>query len=479
MSSPSQPTLIYPNGNEIISAKYIIIEWKESIPVSDGSVSWYEIYYTDNYDYLEEPDWKMIAIVPSGITKFEWKIGNLIKSKQCRVAIRSVNNKGEKSDYSISAYNFSIQRSLPYTPSIISPVNGGEYSDSIKIIFDEKAVYNNASRRSKYYIYFRSSKLGIPLSPIAQRIPIGTGPIVWDIHLLEPSDDYIITVYAADDDGNRSSEVNISDIKIINQGFFLIDTIPPDTYVQINSGNQFTKSRDVSVRLFAYDETTSPHALQFIEGDNIGEPESIQEIRFWKLSEEDGTKIINVKYQDFGGNRSSVKDQIFRTFFDLNNQSISDIVMQKLEGEYILWIAVNGEYPSIYKSDPNTSLVSRVNEKINSISIYKDLLYVAVQTSDSTGLLYKISNNNKITESLSITDEQSEINSIQEYKSYLYIGSSNGSLYVYDGKTSSLIRDFDQPIKTLFSDASLLYITFYHSNYFFIYDGYNFTEVSL
>ena len=68
MSSPSQPTLIYPNGNEIISAKYIIIEWKESIPVSDGSVSWYEIYYTDNYDYLEEPDWKMIAIVPSGIT---------------------------------------------------------------------------------------------------------------------------------------------------------------------------------------------------------------------------------------------------------------------------------------------------------------------------------------------------------------------------------------------------------------------------
>lgn len=482
MSAPSQPTILYPNGNENILARSIIIEWRESYPVlKDSLPSWYEIYYTDNYDYLEEPDWKMIAVVPVGVYKYEWNIGNFIKSDNVRIAIRSVNSKGERSQLSISASNFSIKRSLPQMPSLLSPVPGGRYSDSVKILFDESSMLKSASRRAKYYIYFRSSKLNIPLTPIAQRIPIGFGPIVWDVHLLEPSDDYIITAYVADDDGNKSEEVNVVNVSIINEGFFLIDTTPPETYIQINNGNEYTKDRNVSVRLFSYDNTTSPHSMQIIEGENIGGAEKPQEIIFWTLSEEDGVKTLQVKYQDFGGNRSSISDKIFRTFLDVNNSDIADIVLDKKSNysDNILWVAVNGDYPSIYKCETGPTFITNVNENINSISLYNEVLYVAVSTADSTGLVYRVSENNKISEAFHISDADSEITSIQSYNNRLYIACVSGSLYYYDGKIVNFVYDFDDSIKSIFSDNSLLYITFYNSNNMNIYNGKDFNEVIL
>jgi hypothetical protein len=81
---------------------------------------WYELFFCENYDYVTEPDWKMIASVPSGIGKYNWKVGNNIKSKNVRCGIRGVNSRGERTDMSVSAASFSIRKSIPYAPSFVS-----------------------------------------------------------------------------------------------------------------------------------------------------------------------------------------------------------------------------------------------------------------------------------------------------------------------------------------------------------------------
>ena len=474
-----QPTLLYPNGNETILARVIDIQWKESFPVvNNGASCWYEIFYTENYDHTAEPDWKMIASVPIGTSRYEWRVGNLFKSKFIRVAICSVNIRGERSDMSISAANFSIKKSLPDAPAILSPVPGERYGGVVRIIFDDAAVKNNSSRRAKYYIYFRSNKANIPLSSVMQRVPVGTGPIKWDVSFLPPSDDYVLTAYMADDDGNKSSEVNVTDIKIVNEGFFLIDTKAPEAYIQINEGNEFTKDRNISVRLFAYDETTDAHALQFVEGEESGPAESPTELKFWTLSEEEGIKTLSVRYQDYGGNRSSESDNNFRSLFNIDNRAIADIALDKQSDQDIIWIGVNGENPTIYKLSPNENFVCQVNETINSLTIYNDVLYISVDTVDNRALVYRLSGN-ELVEAFSLTDDDSEILSMQSYKGKMYLGAENGSLYSYDESLISLVRDFDKPIDVILSDSSLLYILFRNSSILMIFDGTNFTEVEL
>jgi len=474
-----RPTLIFPNGGENLLTREIEISWKEALPSSTDNLEiWYEIYFTENYDYMTEPDWKMIASIPSKIGKYLWKVGNSIKSKNVRVGVRAVNSRGERSDMSISSSSFSIKRSLPVTPSVISPIPNQRYGSSVKFIFDDSAVLNSFAQRSKYYIYFSSDKASIPFTPVAQKIPVGSGPIVWDTTLIPPSDDYVITIYLADDDGNKSEEVNIK-VSIIQEGFFLIDTKPPSGYIQINNSDQFTKSEDVSVRLYSYDEVTGVHSMQFVETsetDVIGPPESFANVKYWKLTEKDGTKTLKVKFQDYGANRTSENVRTFRVLFDVNNDDVSDIVVQKSNNS--VWLSKNGENPSIYKIDPINSFITYVNEKINCISFYEDVLYVSVKTSDSTAFVYRWTGF-ILEEAFSMSDIDSEITSMCQYGKKLFLGCRNGNLYAYDQSSLSLVKYFAFSFYRLYSDNSLLYIIPSNSKIITIYDGNLFSEVTV
>jgi hypothetical protein len=141
-------------------------------------------------------------------------------------------------------------------PLVLSPIPNARYSKNIKFIFDDSAITNAFSQRAKYNIYFSSAKAEIPFTPIIQNVPVGLGPLRWDILSLPASDDYVLTVYLTDDDGNKSQEVNIQNVAILHDNFFIIDTKPPTGYLQINNSDQYTKSLDVSVRLYAYDDST-------------------------------------------------------------------------------------------------------------------------------------------------------------------------------------------------------------------------------
>jgi len=479
-NSLNRPTIIFPNGGEKILTREIEVSWKEPYPASsDGLDVWYEVFFTENYDYMTEPDWKMIASVPVGIGKYLWKVGNSIKSNRVRVGIRSVNTRGERSDMSVSSDSFSIRKSLPVTPSVISPIPNTRYGTSIKFVFDDSYVLNSFSQRAKYYIYFSSVKAMIPFTSIAQKIPVGSGPVVWDTTLIPPSDDYVITIYLADDDGNKSEEVNIRNVSIIQEGFFIIDTKPPTGYVQINNSDQFTKDENVSVRLYSYDESTGVHSMQFIESSNediVGPPESFANIKYWKLTEDDGIKTLKVKFQDYGANRTSQDTRSFRVLFDLDNDEISDIAIQKSNNT--VWLAKNGNQPAIYKLSPANSFITYVNEMVNCISFYGDVLYIAVKTSDSTALAYRWTGF-ALEEAFSISDPDSEITNMYQYNNKLFFGTKNGNLYTYDETSITFIKSFGSQFMKIYSDNSLLYIVPRNSKKLFIYDGSKFTEVQV
>lgn len=477
-NSINRPTLVFPNGGEDILTREIEISWKETFPPSSDNLEiWYEVYFTENYDYMTEPDWKMIASIPTGIGKYLWKVGNSIKSKNVRVGIRAVNSRGERTDMSISSNSFSIRKSLPVTPAVLSPIPNQRYGSSIKFVFDDSAVLNSFAERAKYYIYFSSVKASIPFTVIAQKIPVGSGPLVWDTTLIPPSDDYVITIYLSDDDGNKSQEVNIRNISIIQEGFFLIDTKPPTGFIQINNSDQFTKDVNVTVRLYSYDEITDVHSMQFIESeetDIAGPPESFANVKYWQLSDKDGVKTLKVKFQDYGANRTVQDVKSFRVLFDLNNDDISDIAVQKSKD--IVWLAKNSSQPSIYKLNPINSFITYVNEPINCIAFYADILYISVQTSDSTALVYRWTGI-LLEEAFSMSNTDSEINSMYEYNSKLFFGCKNGDLYSYNESSLSFVRSFDFQFSKLYSDNSLLYIVPKNSKSLFIYDGNKFSEV--
>lgn len=473
-----RPTLLFPNGNENILGREIEISWLENFPPSvDNTQVWYEVFFSENYDYVTEPDWKMIAVVPSGVGKYNWKIGNTIKSKNVRCAVRAVNSRGERSTLSISAASFSIKKSVPNTPVVISPIPNSRYGSSITFNFDDSGILNTFSQRAKYNIYMSSIKAGVPFTPIVQNIPVGTGPIVWDATFVPASDDYVLTVFLLDDDGNKSQEVNIDGVAILHDSFFLIDTKPPTGYVQINNSAQYTKSLDVAVKVFAYDDITGVHAMQFIEGDKddvIGSPEAYTNMKYWTLQDEDGEKILKLRIQDFGGNRSLQTDKVFRVLFDLDNADISDVALNKRTGD--VWAAINGDAPAIYKFTPASSLITYVNEEINCITFYDNVLYISAKTEDSTALIYRWTGF-LIEEVFALTNIDSEVVSVQEYRGKLYLGSRNGDLHVYDKSVVSTIKNFGKQISKLYSDVSLLYIVTESSKNLQVFDGSAYTEV--
>jgi len=475
----NRPTLLFPNGNEDILTREIEISWQEPSPTStDNLTIWYELYFTENYDYFNEPDWKMIASVPAGINRFLWKVGNSIKSKNVRVGVRAVNTRGERSDLSISAASFAIRKSLPVTPAVISPVPNQRYGTNIQFVFDDSAVLNSFAQRAKYYIYFSSNKANVPFTPVAQKLPVGNGPLVWDTSLLPPSDDYVVTIYLADDDGNKSEEVNIRNLSIIQEGFFLIDTKAPSGYVQINNADQFTRDENVSVRLYSYDETTGVHSMQFIESDDTdieGPPESFANVKYWKLTENDGTKTLKVRFQDYGANRTSQETQTFRVLFEINNDDIADIALDPSTPP-VVWLGKNGESPAIYKFSPNNSFITNVNEKINALAVYGGVLYISAQTSDSTALIYRWTGF-VLEEAISFSDIDSEVISMCSFRDKLYFGLKNGNLFSYDGSSSTIVKVFASPIQKLYSDNSLLYVVLRNSKTMTVYDGQNFSEV--
>ena len=161
-----------------------------------------EIFFTDNYIDDHRTSWSRIARIPYTANKFIWNFGDRFKSDRCRMGIRVVDPTGKRTKIFKSANNFSILKSVPKSPSVISPAKGMRYSDSMPIVLDFQDTIETHSARDRIFIYYRSVKKEIPLTAIKERVLVSSGPIRWDISDLPNSEDYEIVIFSTNNKKN-------------------------------------------------------------------------------------------------------------------------------------------------------------------------------------------------------------------------------------------------------------------------------------
>lgn len=525
MSNPSvnnelqAPTLISPNGNETIVSKSLNISWFEP-SYQDNQLIWYEILFVDNYTKFEQDEWVQISVVPNGKSLFQWNIPHYIKSNNCRVGIRAIDQKGNKSRISFSADNFAIKAKNLSIPALIEPISNNTYFSYIPFIFDYESLKNTCSERAFYQIYYNSDKQNINWELLKSNIPVDSKPYYFDVSNLPSSDDYIFKIELVDNN-SVSEPLFIRNVKIKTLNYFLIDTKPPIGSVNVVNNKEYINTKDIILKLQSYDETTEVDSFR-IEQYNLGYSEDIiykgeynnvSDVTSWHIKENangfaDGPKLIQIRFKDKAGNVVSDDDisMHFRTYKSIDNIEITSFLISKNGNEYDKWIAFGGDVPYLYK---NQKMISSLVGKATSMVIYNEMLYIAVSDDEdktvlsndnnrsilqrySAGLLETVTNTNQYldNEETVLNDmyyPDSLINSMVVFDDKIWMGLQNGRLMSYNG--SSVIWQnennlFDYSISKLYATENLLFVCFKNSKSLYVVSKNNsgkyiFNEISM
>jgi hypothetical protein len=68
---------------------------------------------------------------------------------------------------------------------------------------------------------------------------------------------------------------------------------------------------------------------------------------------------------------------------------------------------------------------------------------------------------------------------MSEFRGSVVLGCANGEVYRVIGQSATLIGILGAPVVKMFSDGSALYIVVANNDSIYVFDGSNFTEVSI
>ena len=505
MSGLNQISIMFPNGNEKIQGRQLEISWQKPYSPSFDNLKLKEIevFFTDNYIDDQRTQWSRIARVPYSAEKFIWNFGDRFRSDSCRVAIRAVKSSGLMTKLFKSASNFSIYKSRARPPVVISPSRSIRYGGMIPIILDYKDIIDSSGGRDKIFIYYRSTKREIPLTPIRERVSVGTGPMEWDVSDLPNSDDYELVVFSSDDYGSRSNEVVVDSISIANEGYFITDSKPPEGFLVVNNGESYTRNTQVNVRLIVYDEATDVHGVYFSQLDSNVPYSEIHrsasqfysENMITSIADEDGRGVLTAVIQDYGGNRSDPQNALFsspyglknfRSLFDVNSQvNVVDVLSVPPSGGSgfgEIYFITSGEKMSLFQvfQSPAGSFaeVAELPMECSLVSYYAEVVYLAGVSSLKNFNLLKL-NGGSVESIYVLSDVESEIVSMQEFDSYLYIGCLNGDIYRFDGFSLELNASVNGAPRDMYRVGYHLYILVKDTNSFYVHSGISITRLDV
>jgi hypothetical protein len=472
------PLFVYPNGGETITSRTINITWIRPADNVRDPFIWHELYFTDSWDTNKADDWRHIATVPPSAVGFVWNVPFSISSNKCRFAIRTRNTHAERSDYLISGDIFTIERSSLARPSVESPIDGGRYHHFVPIILDNSLIKDTSSRRSSYQIFYSSSDHQEDWKMIRQNVRVGSPPIYWDVRDLPASNDYSMKVALVDDDGKSSVPVFINNIQIDPMNYFILDTLPPSGTVSIEGDLEFTKERNIVVRLNAFDESTAVKSVQLREvsdsGTIDGPEQDMSNVKTWRIpGTEDGVRCIEAVFKDYGNNIIDETDdgeqEFFRSYISNNNAEVGSFLVVLDGSVFVVWTAFGGVSPALFR---NKSSYISLDGLSTSMALFSSEIYLGIKTSDNKGNLQKIGES-VVTDIYEFTDLDSVIMTMQEYDSNLYIGLQNGELHKFNGTTMTgvPVYDFGAQIDSLYSDGTLLYIGIEQTGSVYVYNG--------
>jgi len=473
MSEPFAPTIIYPNGGESIAGSELTIRWTPRSPLTDDSreVS-YEIYYTDDFDPSKEPDWHQIAVLPSFTSQYVWRFGAALRTARGRIAIRARNARGERSAFNLSAGDFSIRRKKFATPTLISPSSGERFDKYIEIVMDDSALIGTHSQRSTYQFYYSSESAKIPSTSLAQNVPLGSDPVVWQTINLPPANDYVLQAYLSDDEGNRSDSAFVRNLSIAHEGFFIIDTVAPVGSIIINDNATFTRNRNVSVEIVSFDEATAVHAIQLVDSGTKSKPLADTDVANYQLSDGDEVKSVQLLMQDFGANRNNeTLQRLFEKTIELENTKVTDITFNP---SGTLYAVTAGSFNYLYSYSGFPKLLASYGDSLTAVAYFNGDIYAASIDTDNKGSLLRYTTELELVEAFGTVD--SIVNTMTVHNDVLFLGLENGSIYTYDGVNLDKIVELSNPAKSLISDSNLLYLVLKNDSSIYIYNGETFFD---
>jgi len=489
------PTLVSPNGGEVFTEGSIDIQWIEPLNVPSGEAVWYEISITDTFDTLKKPELIQISTIPYGNSSYSYYINKNLKGNRCRVGIRAVNQRGERSQISFSADNFTITNEELPSPSVLDPFSGGVYFSYIPIVLQHDAVVGRCSQRAFYQIFYSSKLQGIDWTLLKSNIMVGSDPFDLDVRSIPTSSDYAFKIEMVDD-GHVSPPLFIDNVTVNNISYFIVDTTPPKGYIKVVDNTEFVKNKDFIVSLEAYDKSSGVKEYRIEETDIVkevaGDSSATVEGRYsgltplasWDISTaDDGVKLIKVRYKDYGDNiiQDVEGGKYFRTYKDIDNKEITAFLKNGVN----LYTAFEGDASDANLDDPvlykDQSLIYTLEGNATALEYYNGVLYIAIQDPyENKGILQResgssvqsvVDNTNQYldaeeTELNSLYLSDSVINTMEVFDSKLFLGLQNGSLLSFNGATITVEHDTyvdSKSINLIRTDGNLLYIFFENS----------------
>jgi hypothetical protein len=492
IDSISSPTLTYPNGGEIFTEGDINIQWIEPSNLSTSVLTWYEIFITDDFNKTKKEELIQIATIPSGNTSYSYKMEKNLKGDKCRVGIRSVNNRGLRSNISFSADDFTIVNEALPSPALLEPVGGGTYFSYIPFIFDHTGVLGKSSQRSFYQIYYKSDNQDVDWTLLQGNIMVGTDPINIDVSNVNTDSDYVLKVELVDGDV-ISAPVFIENININNINVFLIDTEPPTGSIKIIGNNEYTKETGLILELSSSDEVSATKDVQIQQtnletnGVVLGSYVPLTSLITWDIKEEvegagvvDGVKLIQARFRDYGDTElQSATQKYFRTYKNLDNREVTTFLYGTIGVGSNLYYAFASDDSNLAVLYKDISLISTLDGDCTSLEIYNSVLYIAIKDDENKGILQRLTttvgtvvdNEQEFTDTAetivnSLYSADSVINAMEVFDNTLFLGLDNGELLSFKGST--IVSENDsflnlKSIREIKTDGIMLYIFFYNT----------------
>jgi hypothetical protein len=479
------PTLIYPNGGEIISEGTLSIRWKEPSGIPTSQLVWYELFLFEDFINDNISPSIQIAVIPSGTSSFTYKIPKNIKGTRCRIGIRAVDHHGGRSQSSYSSANFSITGKRVPRPALFEPIPGETYFSHLPVVFDHSAILGRCSQRSLYYLSYKCDSLGIDWSEFRSNIMVGSMPFEVDVSKFATASDYDFKAELFDGE-NVSEPVFINGVTINNINYFLIDTLPPVGSVKIIDNTEYTNERNLLLKIDAYDDTSAVKEFRIeqtnvgVEGDGAsitGSFVPLSDISTWNVGGGDGVKLIQARLKDYADNvvSDSATANFLRTYKSLDNKEITAFLNNGADNYIAFEAGENeGDYAQLYK---NQNLLSTLGGNATALAFYGATLYIAISDNENKGILQRYvagsiqtvrDNSNPYADTQSETvnslyDADSVIKTMAVYDDKLFMGLQNGKLLSFNGSSTTVENstyEGDRVISYLFTDNSLLYMFF-------------------
>lgn len=509
----------------------------------DNDTITYEIEYTDNYIGRDTNWITIKRRIPWSDESMSWKVGKSIKSDSVRIRMRTKSSFNEQYSDWVMSNTFSVNVFNLIAPAIISPMPNSLYSDFLLIILDETLTKNTYHQKVRYTLEYASQKQDIDWTVIIQNVPVGQNVIRWNLDDVPTSDDYSIRITAKNvstcfeeeaPEPDQIAKSFVHNVRIQQSGLFLIDTKAPQSVIEIEQNTGITNRVEQILNVFAEDDTTQVEQIQMRECDasailSLGdiseiEPEECepisdlitQNVDFdriigkpinnnakiqWLLdSDKSGYRKIEAILTDSGGN-SSIQDvsKVFISVFSSGN-NINDFIVTIEQRDKVTIQTQNGvpaitvtpsvfevaylvtEYGELWVVEPFPRMIYTIEGDIAIKKIFNFngvLLLFAYDSTNDVGYVYR-HDNTKATLIHTFDDEDSITTGVATFVSVLYVGLKNGQLWKYNGFSfSQMSISTSDPISTLYSDESYLYIGYETNSYILLYNGDTFFQTTI